>query len=300
MRYSTVALPRPTPAELRSLLKPLRRTLVLMRQPDLVAVAERIEGLIGRVEDGTTSPPIVYDLLTRLLAAAQRDRDHMALFCRLLTDEFERYGEPNPFVMSSSPVFAAVIARPDDTHARLVLADWLDENTRDDQGAFIRASIELANFAGPDRERAEGALAALSGETLARRFAALGFVTGALADDDWMVHLEDDRVTVHTGDASGTYARGMLAELNVTQRTWVTVARTVLETTPLERATITDVPGLSFAVEPPGGQRGWLLRALQTVGGAESVATREFESREALLTGVVHESDELFTEVHGL
>lgn len=291
-----MTLPPINDDELRALLETLRRVLVLTRHPDLV---REVDALCRYLRSGTLNRQMIDKLLVRVFGAADK-AGVMTRLAALLADDLLRTHQPNPYLSALSPVFADIVAEPADNVARLAHADWLDDIVGGDEAAFIRASIELANFEGLDRERVEGALAALSGETLARRFAALGFVTGVPADDDWMVLLEDDRVTVHIGDASGTYTRGMLAELNAPLRTWVAVGRTVLETNPLERATITDVPGLSFAVEPPGPARGWLLRARQTVGGVEHVAAREFATREELLTGVASASNELVEETHGL
>jgi hypothetical protein len=54
----------------------------------------------------------------------------------------------------------------------------------------------------------------------------------------------------------------MLSELTVTLGDWYSLAAVALAGWPVERATITDVPGLSFAVEPPDTSRsGWRLTA---------------------------------------
>jgi uncharacterized protein (TIGR02996 family) len=44
-------------------------------------------------------------------------------------------------------LLAAICAQPDDDQARLVYADWLEENGKPERGEFIRAQIERARLA---------------------------------------------------------------------------------------------------------------------------------------------------------
>jgi uncharacterized protein (TIGR02996 family) len=56
--------------------------------------------------------------------------------------------------MSGHQAFQAeIIANPDDDGARLVYADWLEDNGDPNRAEFIRAQIRLASWPGWDPER---------------------------------------------------------------------------------------------------------------------------------------------------
>jgi hypothetical protein len=76
-----------------------------------------------------------------------------------------------------------------------------------------------------------------------------------------------DRVTVRIGTVAGVFARGLLSELLVSLGVWYEIAPRALASWPIHRASITDLPGLCFWIEPPipGPRAGWHLTATVTV-----------------------------------
>jgi uncharacterized protein (TIGR02996 family) len=291
-----VSLPRPLTPQLRSLLDTLCHILLLARQPDLVREAECVRTLL---DSERTTTAVVESLIVRVLTTAH-DEGVMVLLLSLLGAELERNDEPNPLLAAASPLFEALVAEPAENSVRLVLADWLDERTASDHGRFIRASVHAATLTGPARAAALRDLHDLCNAALVRRFAAIGFGPVQITHLEDHIQFDGPNVTVRIGPSSGTYSRGLLARLNLPLNKWVAVARTVLETNPLEAVTLANVPGVSFEFDPPAGPRGWVLRARRTTPAGEVVALREFTTRAEFLTGAARASVALFAEVQGM
>jgi uncharacterized protein (TIGR02996 family) len=167
-------------------------------------------------------------------------------------------------VSDRAALFTNVLERPSDDTARLVLADWLQENGEESLGRFLRAGVVASRFSGeefidsPDYYAALEELSAVarSGEP-ARWVAALGLGPDPLTNRDWSWDCAGDRVTVRVGNSAGVFARGLLSELEVTLGEWYEVAQKALATWPLERVRASDVPGLTFLIEKVG--IGWRL-----------------------------------------
>jgi hypothetical protein len=95
-----------------------------------------------------------------------------------------------------------------------------------------------------------------------RWLADLGLGPRPVAPGDWAWDNAYDRVSVRVGNSAGSFERGMLAGLSVTLGEWHAAGGRALASWPLERTAVTDVPGLSFSVEPPDADRpGWRLSA---------------------------------------
>jgi uncharacterized protein (TIGR02996 family) len=168
-----------------------------------------------------------------------------------------------------------VLGNPGDDTARLVLADLLRES--DDPhdralGRFVWAGVTAAGFR-DDRLLEDPLYYAAQREISA--VASAGFLTGWVcslglgpyppADRDWGWDSTFDRVTVRVGGATGVFTRGMLAELSLPLGDWYAVAPAALASWPLERASVTDVPGLTFSVDATDGE--WRLSARLRVPG---------------------------------
>jgi uncharacterized protein (TIGR02996 family) len=111
-------------------------------------------------------------------------------------------------------LLAAIHADPDDDTARLVYADWLQENGRADRAEFIRLQIEAASAEpfGPRARRAEES---------AKRILATHF-------DEWTHHL-------HGGLAKEPrFERGFVAHLSVEPRGFVPRAEALLSAEPVQ------------------------------------------------------------------
>ncbi|VTT98982.1 unnamed protein product [Gemmataceae bacterium] len=173
-------------------------------------------------------------------------------------------------------LWAACLADPTDDTARLVLADLLRESDDPDQqarGRFLWAGVTAARWSrdsdvidDPLYYSAQRELAAVA--TAGHPAHWLGFLgvgPDPLTRTDWVWDATHDRVTVRIGDTTGTYARGMLAEVAVTLEQWLVMARPALAGWPVERVTVTDAPGLTFGVERIG--REWRLEARLKLGG---------------------------------
>jgi uncharacterized protein (TIGR02996 family) len=150
-------------------------------------------------------------------------------------------------------LLANVLSTPADDTARLVLADYLEENGEDALGRFLRAGVVAARFRDeefiddPDYYAAIAEIAAVAKTGRpARWVAALGIGPHLLAPGDWAWDNTGDRVSVRVGQAIGTFTRGLLAKLEVTLGEWYAVASPALAAWPLERVRVSDVPGLSF------------------------------------------------------
>ena len=48
--------------------------------------------------------------------------------------------------MTDAALLAAIVADPDDDTPRLVFADWLDENDRPDEAAFLRVQCAPVSY----------------------------------------------------------------------------------------------------------------------------------------------------------
>jgi uncharacterized protein (TIGR02996 family) len=174
-----------------------------------------------------------------------------------------------------SLLFAA-LDRPDDDTARLVLADFLREQPDEADvalGRFVWAGVTASRYrsatavADGDLDAALGELSSVCTEGWpARWFAALGLGPSPLTRNDWGCESIDDRVTVQIGPTTGEFERGMLAGLTATLAGWYDAAERALAAWPVERVTVSDVPGRAFWVSPPGGDRpGWCLSVALTV-----------------------------------
>lgn len=159
-------------------------------------------------------------------------------------------------------LFATILEQPADDAARLVLADWLEENGEGLLGRFLRAGV-VARYSAeefiddPDYYAALAEIAVARTGEPARWVASLGLGPVHLTDRDWAWDCAGDRVTVRVGSAAGVFSRGLVAELEVTLGEWYAVGAGALAAWPIERVRASDVPGLSFAVERLA--QGWRL-----------------------------------------
>jgi uncharacterized protein (TIGR02996 family) len=176
-----------------------------------------------------------------------------------------------------------ILDHPDDDTARLVFADWLEENGEPEFGRFLRAGVTLAKYRhapavtsiGEDywegmrvlRATAETVLAAQLAAALVRPDA--GF---AWCHMGWDAHA--DLVTArYAKGRTVKVTRGLVSELRIDLDEWLKVAYRVLSAAPLETVVITDAPGLTFYVRPPqpGGRLAWRVEAmLMTDPGART------------------------------
>jgi uncharacterized protein (TIGR02996 family) len=167
-------------------------------------------------------------------------------------------------------LLAGVLNDPADETARLVLADYLEENGEPDLGRFIRAAVTAARFRdrGPEleeRELFDAALGEVAAQVVAGNpvawVADLGLGPRPLTSGDGAAeHVTDDRVTVRIGPTTAEFERGMVVGLTLTLGEWYDVAGRALAAWPVERVSVRDVPGLSVWVSPPTAARpGWLL-----------------------------------------
>jgi uncharacterized protein (TIGR02996 family) len=175
-------------------------------------------------------------------------------------------------VTDRDALLAAVLENPADDTARLVLADYLEENGEPDLGRFLRAGVVASRYRTAtvieDREF-YGALAELSAVAEsgapARWLAALGLGPSPLTARDWGWDNVSDLVTVRLGRVTGEFARGMLVGLSVRLGEWLDVCGRAVARWPVERVTVSDLPGLSFWIDPPDDDSpGWRLTAALT------------------------------------
>lgn len=172
-------------------------------------------------------------------------------------------------------LLAAVLNDPADDTARLVLADILresDEPAERAEGAFLWAGVTASRFRDerviddPLFYAAQQEISRVMATGLPARWVAdLGLGPDPLARGDWVWDCTGDRVTVRIGSAAGVFARGMLSGLVVALPEWCAAAPVALARWPLEGGTITDVPGLTFAIGP--AESGWQLVARLRVRG---------------------------------
>jgi uncharacterized protein (TIGR02996 family) len=227
-------------------------------------------------------------------------------------------------------LLAAVLADPADDTTRLVLADLLresDDATDRALGQFIWAGVTISPFRedrvidDPLYYTAQKALAAVASAGFpARWLSALGLGPQHLAKSDWLWDNTLDQVTVRMGGSSGVFKRGMLTDLCVPLENWYTAAPAALAHWPLASGTITDVPGLAFAIGLT--KTGWRLsarlrlrsrRVPMTAAGVVPTAVAEqaflveeagdvetwdlFPDRAALISALASRSAELVTEL---
>jgi uncharacterized protein (TIGR02996 family) len=238
------------------------------------------------------------------------------------------HGEAGTPLDERDALLANVLNVPSDDTARLVLADWLDEHGEGDFGHFVRAGVVASRFDAaeliddPDYYSAIQNLSDIATEGApARWLSALGVGPAPLVPGDWVWDNTADRVTVRIGTVAGVFARGLLAELLVPLGVWYEVAPRALVSCPVHRASITDLPGLCFWIEPPTPDRaGWRLTAAVTVqprrtrrrgiirlvfgeGETELIppvrwaAERTFPNRSSLVSEIVPVSEMLYEEV---
>ena len=190
-------------------------------------------------------------------------------------------------------LFANVLNAPADDTARLVLADWLEEHDEEALGRFIRAGVVASHFRGveliSDPEYYE-ALRTLSDVTTAgepaRWLAALGIGPPPPPGPGWAWDNEGDRVTVRIGATSGVFTRGLLSELILPLQDWYDHASQALAAWPLERATITNVPGLTFWIDAPNNDSPeWKVTVAFTVQPRRRARRGVFARLESLLGG---------------
>jgi uncharacterized protein (TIGR02996 family) len=170
-------------------------------------------------------------------------------------------------------LFANVLNRPADETARLVLADWLEEHGEDELGRFLRAGVVAARFNtsdlldDPDYYAAHQVIADVTAAgSPALWLSELGLGPNVPASGNWAWDNTVDRVTVRVGSSTGVFTRGLLSELTVPLLVWNECASRALARWPVELATITDMPGLSFWIDPPDPDRPtWRLSAAVTV-----------------------------------
>ena len=112
-------------------------------------------------------------------------------------------------------LLAAVLDAPDNDTARLVFADWLEENGESPLGRFLRAGVVAGKYrhARVIEERefydAVKALADVSAAGDPSRWVvALGLGASPVAQGDWLWYGTRDRVTVRAGDTAAEFGRG--------------------------------------------------------------------------------------------
>ena len=234
------------------------------------------------------------------------------------------------------PLLIAVLADPADDTARLVLADLLRESEDPEaqaRGRFLWAGVVAGRFRDHDLiddpfyYTAQREISAVAGSGWpARWLADIGPGSAPLAAGDWAWDATFDRVTVRVGSAAGVFTRGMLAELTVPLDAWIAASPLALASWPVEVTRAADVPGLTFAIEPPGpGHAGWRLaarlrlprRLVPLTGGgiipgavaprpvlaeepADWQVAEEFADREALVAGVAEATASLVAELRGV
>jgi uncharacterized protein (TIGR02996 family) len=166
-------------------------------------------------------------------------------------------------------ILNTILENPVDDTARLVLADLLRESNDSAErarGQFLWAGVTAARFRHDDliddplyyTAQREIAAVATAGYP-ARWLAELGIASQAHTDGDWAWNCIHDAVTVRVGVASSVFARGMLTGLSIGLAEWYRLAPRVLTATPLESIAITDIRGLSFAIDQQTSE--WRLTA---------------------------------------
>ncbi len=162
-----------------------------------------------------------------------------------------------------------ILTNPSDDTPRLILADLLresDDPSERARGQFLWAGLTAARFRTAEliddpayytAQREIGQVAA-AGEP-ARWLAEWGIGSAALRTGDWAWDCVHDRVTVRLGGASGIFTGGMLTGLSVELSEWYRLATDVLSQAPLQTITITDIRGLTLAIDQQ--QSAWRISA---------------------------------------
>jgi uncharacterized protein (TIGR02996 family) len=168
-----------------------------------------------------------------------------------------------------SALLDLILANPADDTSRLVLADLLresDDASEIARGRFLWAGVTAARFSNDDLiddplyYTAQQEIAAVSSAGYpAGWLADLGIGSKSIEKKDWGWKCDHDRVTVRLGKIYGIFSRGMLSGLSIGLVEWVQLAQSILTETPLQTATIIEVPGLSFEIDQH--QSKWRLTA---------------------------------------
>src|SRR5262249_17932540 len=147
----------------------------------------------------------------------------------------EGSGVPGPAAEGSGrtdrdALLAAVLANPADDTARLVFADFLEENGEPQFGRFLRVGVVAGQFFDRNPQPAEVAAqadalreiaACCTAGTPVGWVAALGLGPRPLTPGDGFAeHVVDDRVTVRIGPTAAEFTRGMMVALGVTLGEW--------------------------------------------------------------------------------
>ncbi len=163
----------------------------------------------------------------------------------------------------------SILDSPADDLPRLVFADFLRESDDPaDQalGRFLWAGVTAARFRNADliddldyyTAHREIEAVTVAGEPV-RWLANLGLGVDPELEESWGWECKYDRVTVRQEGVLAVFARGMLSMLDMSFEKWCESASRILEASPLESVSITEVPGLSFSIVPKPGS--WILVA---------------------------------------
>ncbi len=140
---------------------------------------------------------------------------------------------------TGSALLAAIVDEPDsDTH-RLVFADWLDEQGREQWAALIRSQCSLERLVGPLPPFTDDSGVRATSLRPELRLEVLGCLRGLIADEDLLAALPSaDLRTIH-----GRVRRGFLEQLRLhggsTLERFVEHAESVFRQTPLLHLSLT-------------------------------------------------------------
>lgn len=164
-------------------------------------------------------------------------------------------------------ILSAVLEHPADDTARLVLADFLREQSDPSDvalGRFLWAGVVASRYRDAGViEEAEyyTALAELTAVAEqgwpARWLAALGMGPSAPTARDWAWDSTADRVTFRFGALGGEFERGMLTGLTLAFGEWMGSASRALAAWPLAWVVLPGTPGVTLRIAPPGPEPGW-------------------------------------------
>lgn len=154
-------------------------------------------------------------------------------------------------------LLAAILANPADDTARLVYADWLEENGQRERAEFIRVQIELAKIGCSSCVPSEnGAVTDMAcecqerAEVLRRREESLwrfpcydrrSLHSKFLAEFEGWKFIIKDR-TFDDNGPFGLVSRGFVSALTCSWPDWSRHAAAILERQPVERVTLTTHP----------------------------------------------------------
>jgi uncharacterized protein (TIGR02996 family) len=142
---------------------------------------------------------------------------------------------PDPYPPGFGPFLAAIIADPADDTARLVAADWLDENGDPDRAEFVRAQVALSRLhPGYETDQAAAARVHLdpSAGDLYRRERELLPRYSA----EWLAGLSP------WGGQTVTFRRGFPASVHMTAGRWATDGPKVRASAPVESVSLDGGP----------------------------------------------------------